>query len=94
MGPSEDVQHGHVVRFPDGTFVTSLHLKQNLVDADGLVDLVPREVEIPLPERRVRGKRRLAKLFQAHPLIRLRRSRQRRWRRSSLPVNVGTWRVS
>ena len=68
VGPSEDVQHGHVVRFPDGTFVTSLHLKQNLVDADGLVDLVPREVEIPLPERRVRGKRRLAKLFQAHPL--------------------------
>ena len=31
-----DVQHGHCVRFPDGSFVTSLHLKDQLVDADGL----------------------------------------------------------
>ena len=60
IGPSQDVQHGHCVRFPDGTFVTSLHLKEQLVDADGLVDLVPREVEIPVPERRVRTKTRLA----------------------------------
>ena len=39
VAPSEDVRHGHVVRFADGTFVTSLHLKNNLVDADELVDL-------------------------------------------------------
>ncbi|CAE7256410.1 PMT4 [Symbiodinium sp. CCMP2592] len=68
VGPSEDVQHGHVVRFPDGTFVTSLHLKKALVNADELVDLEPREIEVPLPERRVRGKTRLAKLFGVHPL--------------------------
>ncbi|CAE7665157.1 HCF244, partial [Symbiodinium sp. CCMP2456] len=68
VGPSEDVQHGHVVRFPDATFVTSLHLKHNLVDADELVDLVPREIEIPLPERRIRGKKRLHRLLVDHPL--------------------------
>ena len=68
VGPSEDVRHGHVVRFPNGTFVTSLHLKQNLVDVDGLIDLVPREVEVPVPERRIRGKRRLAGIHGEHPL--------------------------
>ena len=68
VGPSEDVQHGHVVRFPDGTFVTSLHMKKNLVNADEFVDLEPREVEVPLPERRVRGKTRLSKIFGVHPL--------------------------
>ncbi|CAE7030894.1 GIP [Symbiodinium sp. CCMP2456] len=68
VGPSEDVQHGHVVRFPGATFVTSLHLKHNLVDADELVDLVPREIEIPLPERRIRGKKRLHRLLVDHPL--------------------------
>ncbi|CAE7633900.1 GIP [Symbiodinium sp. CCMP2456] len=68
VGPSEDVQHGHVARFPDATFVTSLHLKHNLVDADELVDLVPREIEIPLPERRIRGKKRLHRLLVDHPL--------------------------
>ncbi|CAE7409265.1 GIP [Symbiodinium necroappetens] len=51
VGPSSEVQHAHVVRFPDSTFVTSLHLKQNLVDADSLIDLVPREIEIALPEQ-------------------------------------------
>ena len=68
VGPSSDVQHGHCVRFPDGTFVTSLHLKDHLVDADALVDLVPREVELPVSERRVRGKSRLAALSMGHPL--------------------------
>ena len=68
VGPSPDVQHGHCVRFPDGTFVTSLHLKEQLVDADALVDLVPREVELPVPERRVRRKTRLAALSREHPL--------------------------
>ena len=68
VGPSEDIQHGHVVMFKDGTFVTSLHLKQDLVDADELVDLVPREAELPMPERRVRGKRRLAQFALDRPL--------------------------
>ena len=67
VGPSSDVQHGHCVRFPDGSFVTSLHLKDQLVDADGLVDLVPREIELPVPDRRVREKRRLA-MSHVHPL--------------------------
>ena len=68
MGPSEDVQHGHTGRFPDDTFVTSRHLKQNSVDSDKLIDLEPQEIEVPVPERRVRGKTASAKLFGRHPL--------------------------
>ena len=41
IDPSEDVALGHVVKFPGGTFVTSLHLKANLVDADSMADLEP-----------------------------------------------------
>ncbi|CAE6949120.1 GIP [Symbiodinium sp. CCMP2592] len=62
---SEDVAHGHVVKFADGTFVTSLHLKANLVDPDEMVDL---EVELPLPERRLKRKTRLAAIMADHPL--------------------------
>ena len=68
MGPSEEVAHGHVVKFPDNTFVTSQHLKTHLVDSDDLVDLEPREIELPLPERRVRSKTRLAASCVEAPL--------------------------
>ena len=67
-GPSEDVAHGHVVKFPDNTFVTSQHLKASLIDTDAMVDLEPREIEIPLPERRIRGKARLAAMSVDQPL--------------------------
>ena len=78
VGPSSDVQHGHCVRFPDGSFVTSLHLKDQLVDADGLVDLVPREIELPVPDRRVREKRRLAMSMFTHSPSRKKGLRSRR----------------
>eukprot|EP00439_Symbiodinium_sp_Y106_P022158 s6090_g2.t1 len=68
VGPSEDVAHGHVVKFSDNTFVTSQHLKTNLVDADALVDSGHREIELPLPERRARRKTRLAAFRTDHPL--------------------------
>ncbi|CAE7519209.1 unnamed protein product [Symbiodinium sp. CCMP2592] len=50
----EDVPIGVINRFPDGSFVISLHLKDQLVDTDGLMDLVPREVELPVPERKAK----------------------------------------
>ncbi|OLP84473.1 Transposon Ty1-NL2 Gag-Pol polyprotein [Symbiodinium microadriaticum] len=68
VGPSEDVAHGHVVKFPDNTFVTSQHMKASLIDTDAMVDLEPREIEIPLPERRIRGKARLAAMSVNQPL--------------------------
>ena len=68
VGPSDDVAHGHVVKFEDNTFVTSQQMKAHLVDADALVDMVPREVELPLPVRRMRRKARLASVAADHPL--------------------------
>ena len=68
LGPSDDVSHGHVVKFQDNTFVTSQHLKANLVDPDAMVDLVLREVQLPLPERRARRKTRLSALAAEQPL--------------------------
>ena len=68
VGPSEDIAHGYVVKFQDNTFVTSQHMKANLVDTDSLVDTEAREVVIPLPERRLREKSRLAVLSHGQPL--------------------------
>ena len=68
VGPSDDVAHGHVVKFEDNTFVTSQHMKAHLVEADALVDMVPKEIELPLPVRRMRGKARLASVAADRPL--------------------------
>ncbi|OLP91876.1 Copia protein [Symbiodinium microadriaticum] len=68
VGPSDDVAHGHVVKFEDNTFVTTQHMRTDLVDTDALVELEPREIELPLPERRMREKTRLALLSAEPPL--------------------------
>ncbi|CAE7392349.1 RE1 [Symbiodinium natans] len=60
VGYSSDVQRGKVVRFGDGGYVTSVHLRPYLVDSDDLVDPNPLELHLPAPERRVRGKARIA----------------------------------
>ncbi|CAE7577689.1 RE1 [Symbiodinium sp. CCMP2456] len=60
VGYSSDVKNGLVVRYDDGTFVTSCHVREGLVDAEALADDGPVEVELPMPERRLRTKARLA----------------------------------
>ncbi|CAE7931226.1 GIP, partial [Symbiodinium necroappetens] len=60
VGYSSDVKNGLVVRYDDGTFVTSCHVREGLVDAEALADGSPVEVELPVPERRLRTKARLA----------------------------------
>ncbi|CAE7478551.1 RE1, partial [Symbiodinium necroappetens] len=61
VGYSNDVKGGRVVRHEDGSYTTSVHIRPYLVDSDDLVQLGPHEVELPLPERRTRGKTTLAK---------------------------------
>ncbi|CAE7211932.1 GIP, partial [Symbiodinium necroappetens] len=61
VGYSNDVKSGRVVRHGDGSYTTSVHIRPYLVDSDDLVQLGPHEVELPLPERRTRGKTTLAK---------------------------------
>ena len=61
VGYSNDVKNGRVIRHGDGTYTTSVHIRPYLVDSDDLVQLGPHEVELPLPERRTRGKTTLAK---------------------------------
>ena len=57
-----------MVKFLDNTFVTSQHLKANLVNTDELLDMEPRDLEQPLPQRRLREKRTLARLGAERPL--------------------------
>ncbi|CAE7890279.1 GIP, partial [Symbiodinium necroappetens] len=47
-------------RYDDGTFVTSCHVRDGLVDAEALVEEEPLEVDLPVPTRRLRAKARLA----------------------------------
>ena len=56
MGPSLDVQGGHVVRFEDGTYTTTRHVRSGLIDSDKLVDLGQYEAVIPVPAKRYRRK--------------------------------------
>ena len=60
VGPSPELRHGHMVRFPSGRIVTSLHVRSNVVDSDELTPLDPVEASFPMPSRRVTGKRALA----------------------------------
>ena len=62
VGRSSDVTNGLVVRYEDGSFVTSCHVRPGLVDADAIVEPEPVEVELPAPSRRIREKVRLAAL--------------------------------
>ncbi|CAE7790169.1 TY2B-GR1, partial [Symbiodinium necroappetens] len=56
VGPSLEVRGGHVIRFDNGAFMTSTHLRPYLVDSDQIVDLEEYEVRLPNPERRLRTK--------------------------------------
>ena len=58
VGYSNDVARGKVVRHSDGSYTTSVHIRPFLIDADDLVELGPHEVEVSVPERRVRGRPR------------------------------------
>ena len=56
VGPSLDVQGGHVVRFEDGSYTTTKHVRPNLVDANQIVDLGQYEAVVPVPTKRCRRK--------------------------------------
>ncbi|CAE7207099.1 RE1 [Symbiodinium natans] len=58
VGPSVDVRGGHVVRCDDGTYLTSQHLRPNLVDSDKLGGKPEFEAIVTEPVRRVVGKRK------------------------------------
>ncbi|CAE7208082.1 RE1, partial [Symbiodinium necroappetens] len=64
VGYSNDVSLGRVVRHSDGSYTTSVHIRPYLIDTEDLVEFGPHEVEVPVPERRVRGKASVAQLLQ------------------------------
>ena len=64
VGYSSDVARGRVVRHSDGSYTTSVHIRPYLTDAEDLVEFGPQEVEVSVPERRVRGKATVAQLLQ------------------------------
>ena len=64
MGYSNDVKNGRVVRHADGSYTTSVHIKPYLFDPREIAELGPHELELPEPERRVRGKATISQLLQ------------------------------
>ncbi|CAE7836563.1 GIP, partial [Symbiodinium microadriaticum] len=64
VGYSNDVTRGKVVRHDDGSYTTSVHIRPYLIDTEDLVEFGPYEVEVPVRERRVRGKASVAQLLQ------------------------------
>ena len=68
VGPSLDVRGGHVVRFEDGTYLTTAHLRPHLVDSDKLVDLGKYEAMLLTPARRMKGKSSLKESLDMDPL--------------------------
>ena len=67
VGPSSELRQGHVVRFPSGRIVTSLHFRTGVVDSDSLAPLDPLEASFLNPSRRITGKRPLAANEARHP---------------------------
>ena len=64
VGYSNDVKNGRVVRHEDGTYTTSVHIKPFLFDPGEIAEFGPHELELPVPERRVRGKATISQLLQ------------------------------
>ena len=64
VGYSNDVKNGRVVRHDDGSYTTSVHIKPYLFDPGEIAELGPHELELPVPERRVRGKATISQLLQ------------------------------
>ncbi|CAE7212420.1 TY2B-DR3 [Symbiodinium microadriaticum] len=56
VGPSLDVRGGHVIRFENGAYMTSTHLRPHLVEPDKVVEMDEFEVMLPMPTRRFRTK--------------------------------------
>ena len=56
VGPSTELRGGFVVRDPNGRYLTTMHMKANLVDVDEFIkpDLV--EAILPVPTKRLRRK--------------------------------------
>ena len=48
-----------MVRFDDGTFVTTMHVRPGLVEADSVVEKEEFEAVVAIPTRRIRTKRAL-----------------------------------
>ena len=64
VGYSNDVKNGRVVRHDDGSYTTSVHIKPYLFDPGEIAELGPHELELPVPERRVREKATISQLMQ------------------------------
>ena len=64
VGYSNDVKNGRVVRHDDGSYATSVHIKPYLFDPGEIAELGPHELELPVPERRVREKATISQLMQ------------------------------
>ena len=64
VGPSSDLREGHVVRYSNGHYVTSAHLRPYLVDADEGIHLDPVEMDLAVPKRTVRTKAKLSALVK------------------------------
>ena len=56
VGPSLEVNGGHMIRFENGAYMTSTHLRPHLVEPDTIVDLEEYEVLLPVPTRRLKHK--------------------------------------
>ncbi|CAE7467813.1 RE1 [Symbiodinium necroappetens] len=70
VGPAQDIPRGSVVRLDEGGYVTSVHLRPHLVDADHLVDLVPHEVDLDFSESvRARTKEKTTPTTRAAPRL-------------------------
>ena len=53
VGPAPDIRHGHTVRFPEGRYVSSMHL---MVDIDKEIKLDEVDMDLPSPSGRLRRK--------------------------------------
>ena len=56
VGPAPDIRHGHTVRFPEGRYVSSMHLKTRVVDMDKEIKLDEVDMDLPSPSGRLRRK--------------------------------------
>eukprot|EP00439_Symbiodinium_sp_Y106_P020021 s4627_g2.t1 len=56
VGPAPDIRHGHTVRFPEGRYVSSMHLRARVLDGDMEIKLDGVDMDLPSPSRRLKGK--------------------------------------
>ncbi|CAE7236687.1 RE1, partial [Symbiodinium sp. KB8] len=56
LGPSADVNEGSVIMMDKGNFITTVHMRPNLVDASREVELEEYQAVVSIPSRRLRRK--------------------------------------